>query len=374
MASNVSINKFDGYTLVGLMTNLVATTAVLFIPNYVALIARQDGWIAPLIAILSGIVVIFITYRLAQLYPDKTLIEYLPLLLGNIIGKIVGFCYLLYFTYIAATVIREFISLLFGTGIFKLTPGIIVSIIFVMTTTYALYSGLEVIGRTTMIFWAPIIIAYVLFIVLAIPHMKFSVLFPVGQSGFANIMKSTILTHTYRGEFIILAMLFPHLRSQREGFIAAIIANLSITFFIVITIIACFTVMGVETTARSLYPNFVLADFIQPVGIKVVLVIIWVISFWGKVSLLQYSVTEGLSQLLGLKNHKPIIMPIAILILVFSQVFYLNTTDLFESIPNTFPGIALFFSYIIPILLLIIAMVKIKVRPPINSASKPSIC
>lgn len=353
-----NIYKIDGFSITWLLLNLVGTTAALFIPFSAATIARQDAWMAPVFGTLYGAYVLYIVYRLGTLFPGKTFFEYLPLIIGNITGKILGVAYILFLFYLTSSVIREFLALLYGTGTYKLTPPTVIALVFLAATTYVVLSGFEVIGRTVGIYGFIVSIIVTLFIILAIPDMKFASLLPFGEAGFKTIVKSELVGFAYRSELLILAMILPYVKSNREGYIAANIANLLLTYFMVIIIISMVTVLGVETTNRSIYAVFFLADFVPPIGIKVFLVTTFVAAFWGKVALLQFVLSDGIAKTFGLKSYHYIVLPVAALLLVLSFTFYKNIPDLLVKIPATFPGVALFFGYLIPTLLLLIAWVK----------------
>lgn len=172
----------------------------------------------------------------------------------------------------------------------------------------------------------------------------------------------------YRGELFILAMILPYMKSPREGLIAGNIANIVLTFMLAGMTMTMITVLGVETTRRSIYALFFLGDFIPPIGIKIYLLALWVITFWMKIMLLQFTISDGISHLLNLKSYRYIVIPAAALLVVLSFDFYKNVPDLLVSIPGTFPGVALFFEYLIPTLLLVIAWIKSKSSHKANSA------
>ncbi len=358
MKSNQDLPKIDGFIVAGLMVNLVATTAVLAVPHSAIKIARQNAWMAALIPCLGGACLVYILYRLSILFPGKTLIEYLPLIVGKMAGKLVGLGYILFITYLAASIIRQALALFYGTGVFTYTPEFIIVLLLLITTSYGVASGIEALSRTISFYWLGIALVYIIFIGISIPEMKFDALRPVGEAGFRTILKSSLLPIGYWGELFFLTMLLPYCRSAREGFIAGNVASLLIAFFIIITVIPCITVLGSDTMARVLYAPFFLADYIQPVGIKIFLVTLWVVALWGKIGLLQFCLTYGLSQLLGLKKPGVIVTPVAIILAVFSVTLYDNAIHLFESIPHTWPGAAITFEYLIPTFLFIVALFK----------------
>lgn len=204
---------------------------------------------------------------------------------------------------------------------------------------------------------------------LAIPYIKLDSLLPLGEAGFATILKSTIVPSAYFGELFLLSMMLPYARSPRAAFIAGNAASILLAFFLTLLVTTMVTVLGVETTTRSIYALFFLNDFVPPIGMKVFLLSLWVVAFWGKIMLLQFITTSGISQLLELKSYNYIVIPVAALSLVLSFSFYINIPDMLTTIPLIFPGIALFFEYLIPTLLLVIALIKAKVSNKSDTAS-----
>lgn len=352
--------KIGGYMVAAMFTMLDSTTGILFVPLSVIMAAGHDGWIAPLLTIPAGFYVVLVSVWLGSLYPGKTLIEYLPLILGKIAGKIIAWAYVLFLLYLFSTVVRECLALLYGTGIFRQTPYQVVALLLIITTTYTTVCGVEVISRSIWYFWLFMVASYILFLLGTIPFIKFDSLFPIGEAGFKTIMQSSLTPHAYRGELILLAFLFPYIKTRKEALWGGIAANLIIAGFITFTTIAAIGILGMKIASHSYYSAFFLADYIPAAGLKIVLVTIWIAAFWGKITMGQFFISNGIAQATGLKDHRPLAWTIGILLLVFSQVFYQNTTDMFQSVPRTFPGVALFFEYLIPGVLLLIAWFKAK--------------
>ncbi len=361
MKQESGIYKTDTYSIMGLLVNTVGTTAALFIPLSAVKIAQQDGWMTMLIAMLGAVYLVYVVYRLGTLYSDKIFIEYLPLIIGKAGGKILGLAYILFFFYLTSSVIREAVALFFGTGVFKITPEFVIPLFLIIATTYAVVLGFEVICRVLSIYWLVISTTLIVFYLLVFPYMDFAALLPVGEASILTLLKSAMIPQAYMGELFILAMLSPYIRTARTVLIAGNISTVIIICHMTVITISMVTILGVDTPARSLYAPFFLADIIQPIGIKALLVSIWMLALWGKIVVFQFIVTDGISKYFNLKQYQSIIIPVAILLLVFSFTFYQNNTDVLESIPRTFPGVALFFEYLIPTLLLIIALIRSKI-------------
>ncbi len=361
MINGKGIYKIDGYSLVGILAALILTTIILILPLPIRL-AGNGSWITPIIAGISGAYIIYIVYRLSILYPGLAFFEYLPLIVGKAAGKIIGISYILLLFYITISVDKQTVLTFYGTGTITYTPEIVIAILFIIGTTYGVAKGIEVIARTFIIFWVVIVAAYlfILFLSMSIWNMKYFL--PLGEISASAIMQGSIPLISYQSELFFLAMLIPYCRSPREAYIAGNIANLLITFEILLTIVAGVAVMGPESVARVLFLPFYLADFIKPIGLKVILVAIWSISFWCKASVLQFILTDGITKITGLKEHRPIILPIGVLLLFNWMTLNKNSSDFYTSIVDTFPGAMLFFGFLIPTFLLILAQIKAKVN------------
>jgi hypothetical protein len=118
--------------------------------------------------------------------------------------------------------------------------------------------------------------------------------------------------------------------------------------------------MGAETTSRTYFSVFSLINYLETTGFKIVLATIWILVFWGKITIAQFAATGCFTQLCGFKSDRFLILPMAMMLLIFAQAFYPNNIDLFNSISMSFPGLVLFFNYIIPSVLLLIALLRFK--------------
>jgi len=295
------------------------------------------------------------------MFPEKGFIEYLPLIMGKFPGKLIGLIYVLFFLWFTVTVLAEALAWLFGIGIFRETPWLAVEMLLIVATTYAVASGIECISRSIWgICWIITLVFFAAAVFMAVPMVKLSTLLPIGETGLNTILKSANLSHAFKGEMLYLVILFPYVRSRKDALVGGIIALILLTIFISLTIILCISIMGIETTSRSYFSIFSLGDYLETTGIKIILATTWIMIFWGKVTLGQFAVTTGLSQLCGFKTTRALILPVAMLLLILTLAFYPSASELFRHVNDTFPGLAFFMEYLIPGLLLLIAVIRKK--------------
>lgn len=136
--------KISGYQLFVLIFLFEMGSAIL-VP--LAGEAKQAAWLVILIAMVGGFLLFFIHYSLSQYYPDQLLTEYIRLLLGNFLGRIVAFLYILYFMYIAARVLRDFGDTLL-TFAYPHIPLFVANAVFILVVVYTVRKGIEVLART----------------------------------------------------------------------------------------------------------------------------------------------------------------------------------------------------------------------------------
>lgn len=353
--------KINGLMVTSLLVNLDAATAVLFVAYAATKVAGHDAWLAPLVATPASLLLIYTLYHLGKLYPGKTLIEYLPLLLGKVLGKLIGAGYLVFFSWITVVVVRELIEVYLGTGVFTFTPPLIMALTLLMLTTYATYSGIEVIARSMLLVWGPMLGLFMVVILMSIPLMNLKNLLPVGEAGVMPILRSSIIPHMWRGEIVLLAMLFPYIRTYREGLKGARVAIFIVAGVVTLDALTVIAVDGAASTSRNLFSTFLLAEYIPFFSAKILVVILWIMGFYGKIALLQFCVTQGLAQWLGLQDYKSLVLPIGVLLIILPLAIFHNSTDMFNAIFKIFPGFALIFEYMLPALLLFIGLIRARV-------------
>jgi len=280
--------------------------------------------------------------------------------MGRFLGKLIGLVYILFFLWFTVTVLAEALAWLFGIGIFRESPLLAVEMLLIVATTYAVASGIECISRSIWGLWIITVVFFAAAVFMAVPMVNLLTILPIGETGLNTILKSANLSHAFKGEMLYLAILFPYVRSRKDALAGGIIALTLLTVFISLTIILCISIMGIETTSRSYFSLFSLGDYLETTGIKIILATTWIMIFWGKVTLGQFAVTTGLSELCGFKTNQALILPVAMLLLILTPAFYPTTSELFRHVNDTFPGVALFMEYIIPGLLLLVAIIRQK--------------
>ncbi|KJS12324.1 MAG: hypothetical protein JL56_12945 [Desulfotomaculum sp. BICA1-6] len=343
-----------------LLINLVGATAVVFLPAITAQDAGRDAWMVPLLTTLPAIYLALVIATLGKRYPGQTLIQYLQTALGTWPGKAAGLFYLFYFVHTNAFIIREFGELMI-TIIMPETPLVVFHVLILLLCAWAIRGGLEVLARVMEFTWPLIIILFMTAILLTANEIEPQRLFPVLENGIMPIISASLAPTGWRGEIILLAMFLPFMARPREGGRCAIMAVVAIGVILTADALINTAVFG-PVVARMTFPTFSLvrmvsvANFIE--RIDAVLVAIWVIGMFGKIALFYYATVLGAAQLANVKDYRPLVLPVGVLLAALSIYVAGNSKELVEHIAQIWPLFAYVFEYIAPTMLLVLTVLK----------------
>ncbi|MGM0890318.1 MAG: GerAB/ArcD/ProY family transporter [Bacillota bacterium] len=79
--------KISSLQMAIMMYPTIVATAVLGLPSITAKYAQNDLWLSPILASLIGYVTVYIAYKLHELYPKQTVIQFSEHILGRFAGK-----------------------------------------------------------------------------------------------------------------------------------------------------------------------------------------------------------------------------------------------------------------------------------------------
>lgn len=326
MEENVRISPFELSVLTVLFT--IGTT-ILVIPSGMAAEAKQDAWFASLISVIlcAGMAYFFIVCGKAM--GRKNYIQYLEDVYGKVLGKMIGLLYV-FFSFIGATALLSYAGFFTTTQMLTDTPIEIMHIMLAILVVLVVRAGLEVLARTAelLIVWTFLLL--VALVVFLLPELDFERLTPLYEASAANHAKAILNFVAIAGfPLVVFLMIFPkHINRPdlaKRNFITGSIVG---TGVVAIVIILCLLVLGASTTARQLYPSYVLAKSVNVFEIveriEAVMAGIWLISIFFKTALYFYVCVIGLAQILQVRTYRFLVVPMGALSVVFSTVIYPN--------------------------------------------------
>ena len=219
--------------------------------------AKQDAWIVILVALLIGLVFIWIYTELQNAFPGKNYVEIIISILGKKIGTPLALLYAVYWLWPAARNLREFGELI-GTSLLPETPITAILLIFILISLYALLKGIEVFARTSEIIMPLIALSLVgLFIMVFLSvNVNFNNLRPVLSEGLNPILRAAYPNVSLFpfGEILIFSMYWCYVDEKKSVRKTVILAATITGILLSITLIIDITVLGVKYTSLATIP------------------------------------------------------------------------------------------------------------------------
>ncbi|WP_019119498.1 GerAB/ArcD/ProY family transporter [Brevibacillus massiliensis] len=340
--------------------------SILVLPAIPAHEARQDAWIVAIFSVIVGTLLGILYHAVGKLHPDLTVIGYSEEILGKWTGMVVSLLFLGYCFINSAAYLRE-IGDFITIHILPQTPLEAIHITFLLIVLMGVRLGLEPIARTAEIFFPWVIILTLFLVIALLPQAQIHNVQPILEGGVKPILRGSVTFISYPFmELVIVLMVLPYVNTdERKKVRNSLIAGVALgglVLFLVTTL--AILVLGVDLTARHLYPSYILAkkinigEFIRRV--EVILGIIWFLTIFFKFILYVYGLSIGLAQLLRLKEYRALTLPLGMILVPLSLLISPNISYLFTVERLYWPFFNATYSVLLPFLLICAAVLRRK--------------
>ncbi|MGK0466682.1 GerAB/ArcD/ProY family transporter [Clostridium sp.] len=325
-------------------------------------LAKQDAWLAIIIAITWSILLLLMYSRILSLYPGKDLFDILQILMGKYIGKIVSIL-MIWFAFHDGTVVITNLSEFSKTLVYDDTPIAVPMIFFSILLIWGIKEGIEVLGRWSEFFVFVVIILFFTVTVLAIPQMDLYRLKPILSNGASPVLRGAFSSFSYPfGETVIFMMVFSKIsktKSYKKTFMLGLLIGGGLIFLATLRNIL---IIGSETISRVYFPSTMAISLIRIGDIlermEMFVTIDFLISIYVKVSICIFAVCNGISKIFDFDDYKFIATPVTLLMLAFSFFVYKSIMEMSFFAFNIWQFYSLPFVVIIPFIVFIMAEIK----------------
>nr|WP_145406298.1 endospore germination permease [Paenibacillus xylanexedens] len=335
---------------------------MLIYPTLIAYSGHQDAWICSLLSQVLGLGILWLIYKMHQMYPGLSLIEICSEVLGKWIGAILAAGYLFYFLIGAAVCIRE-VGDFMTTQVYLRTPIRAIILLFVVALGWAALKGLGTFGRSAEILAPFIVLSLIILICCLLPKADSSNLKPFLNTPLFSFINGIVRGATVSyGELIVISMYLPYVahgvHKRRDMFLGTLLGGIMLTSFLLIGLL----VVGAEQTQHNIYISYILAqkinigDFIQ--RIEALIATAWLASTFIKTFLYSFGFILGLAQLTRMNSYKPLILPTMLLLFAMSVVISPNAIFYTLTIMYAWFDWDFTVSIIIPVFLLLVSLLK----------------
>lgn len=321
----------------------------------------EDRWLATLLGLGEGLIMIYLFLTLASRFPRKTFVQISQIVYGKILGKVIAALYIWFLFHLGALVLRTFGDYFNATTLTS-TPLLALLALLAIVCASAARNGIEVIARCAEILVPPSILLIVVAFVLLLKDFELENFQPLIAVPWKEIILSAHSTATFPfAESVALLMIVPFAREQAKVRRSFIIGVLFAGLILLLAVVRNVGALG-PTIAEATYPSHEALRLIRVGKVLTRLEILSSINFLAlgfiEVSLLLYGTTLGVAQLLDLRAFKPLVCTIASLMVVMAIIQFSSIAETLEFSGEFWLLYAPFFQLVLPGVTLLIAMLR----------------
>jgi spore germination protein KB len=337
----------------------ITPTAILTAPGISFNFARQDLWLSPVWAV-CGLAAVPLALALNRLQPDCGVIRACKNIIGRFPGWALGGILWLFYLYVSGIILREYGEFVVGSFLSD-TPLVVVLGSLVLVCALAVRGGVEIVGRFADLFLPAFLLLFLLIVLLIIPDLSITNMMPILGEGLLPSLKGALVLQIWFGELAIAWFLLPFV-SDRENAkktlwitFGAIVLTLLLSNWVTLLLLGDLT--GGYSYAFLILARYIdLAEFLT--HLEALFMAIWVLGAFVKVCVFFYITTLGAAEWMALRDYRPIVFPIGLLLTLFSIWGAANYQEMTHALSTSTIPLAFTMFIIVPALLYAIGRIR----------------
>lgn len=319
---------------------------------FFASITEHDSWIAVLIAMAVGMPLLGVYLALLRRFPGQNLMQINEAVFGRAGGGVLSALYLWFFFTLASLNLRDAGTFVNKT-IMSQTPPMLLNIMLILICAWAVYFGLNVVARYSILFSLISVLVLVVSVIFTFNLVHADNFLPLLEAGPRNMVHAShvVLTIPF-GETLVFLMIAPQVRIKNGkigryllgGFLAGGV-------FMALVLARDTAVLGSAMGFFAL-PSFetlrmvTLSDALSRMEILFALILILLMFF--KISMLFYVSMLTLGEILHASTYRPLVLPWAVLTVIYSMTAYSSSETHTRSGQEQVPFLWLLFEVLLP--------------------------
>lgn len=308
------------------------TMAIAFLPVLTTADALQDAWISAILSFFGAAALITVIAGLSARFPRETLVQYSQRLLGKWPGRLLSLIPLYAFLLMAATDVRIYAEALI-TSFLTETPLVFIITVMVLAAALAVLAGIEVIGRAADLFFPLFLFMIVLSLLAPLPQTPALVhnIEPLLARGAGPVLRGAITPVSIISQFMVLTMITPSLNEPKRVLRSSLAALGASSLLLTLSAFMVIIFLGPHRGARATFPFLMMirgahiTEFLE--RMEALVVFAWGFGVFIALAAYLFSGARGVAQLIGLKNYRVLIGPMAAIWIVFAVHSY---SDVFQ--------------------------------------------
>ena len=300
----------------------------LFIARIGTSVSGRDTWIAFLICGALILLNVLIVLKLIRRFPNQSLIQYMPIILGKWIGKIMGLIIILLGLFTIGVTFK-IIGYIFNTYILMNTPPEALVFMLLLISIYTVSLDLRVLGRvTTILFLVSMFFSYFYFPPMT-DYANVLRLFPVLETGWFVLLKGILaMLFSFTGAELILTFA-PYVQDKEKIRFHMLWSIGFVVFLFFVAIVSQQLVYPLEYLKHLWAPSI---HYISLVGVPVlertdaIFTIFWFTVLYKTITVYKYHTIISIQHQFGVKSKIVVILLVATL----AYILFLIPQNVFE--------------------------------------------
>ncbi|MDD2375891.1 MAG: endospore germination permease [Clostridia bacterium] len=289
---------------------LFCAPAIRYLPLGTIQDAHNAAWISPLVTGIFIVVYTFIWIQILKKYERQSFIDITKDIIGKTLGSIVCIVYFLWITFMLAYNVEMYTVKLVSTAMIGINP-IMISSVMMILIVYVVKSGIIPLAKMNEIFFAALIIIFIVCNFLILPQIQLQNLFPITYKDIIPIFKANFSGFALFSYIIVLFMFNDKVEHKGEFKKVALNSLLLLIIISILTIAIPICIFGADIIVKMPVPylNTMMQISVFNVieRIESAIIIFWVITDFVMFAIFTYSAMHMIKVFYKLDNVKPLI-------------------------------------------------------------------
>jgi spore germination protein KB len=323
--------------------------------------AQQDSWLSLIFAWVMVLPLLLVYARIMHLFPETDLFDVIEILFGKIFGKVFIALFTWYAIHLCSLVLRNFTEFMQIVSLQE-TPQVPMMIALILVTAYLARSGINILGKWSMIMFPIVTLTVILTIVMALSDLHYENLEPFLNSGLQKIISGSFQIVTFPfAETVLFLCIAGAVSRQVSPYKTYIFAVLIGGGILLVIIFRNIMIIGPAMINASYFPSYTAArilhigDFISRIEGSITMN--FLLAGITKITFCMLAGAKGIAKLFAVEDYKRMIMPTSMLVVALCAIVYKSTMEMFGFI-QYYQVYALPFEVLIPLLVWITAEVR----------------
>lgn len=352
--------QFHAYLLFFIISNTQIGIGIFNYERTIFQAAGHDAWVSVLFAGLVTHVLVWIIIHMLEKYESADLYGIHYDLFGKWVGSLFNLMYMLYYLFVTATIIREYVEVVQAWIFPDLSTWVLVLLI-TLLAVYAAYGGIRVIIGMCVLGFVVIVLTSVFFYY-PLRYAVWTQLLPIMETAPLKVVQGSLRMSFSLAGFELLMLLYPYIRNKKKAHLHAQISILYTNLVYIFIMIVAIIYFSPCQLRRSIWPSVNLLKIVKfsyLERIEFIVVSVWMLLAVTGILLNMWAVTRGFKRMW---NMKPKITVWVVSLLAIAIAIYMESHEQIEKSGALLGKAAVVFSYVYPIVLFAIVMIVFAVR------------